>query len=142
MQRAEDGAERFLGELLRQRDHHIVQRRQLGEQPQILKGPRDPGMHDRLRPQPVERPAAKRHLPLVGPQEAGDGIEDRRLARAVRSHQAGDAALLDLETAIPQRVQTAETMVQARRPADTPRHSRSPSKPCGRNSMKAISSTP
>ena len=56
--------------------------------------------------------------------------------------QAGDAPLLDGEGAVPQRAQAAETMVEAGRPADSRGHSRSPASPCGRNSMKAISSTP
>ena len=46
-----------------------------------------------------------------------------------------------VETAILQRVQAAEAMVQPGR-LEIRGHSRSPSRPCGRNSMNAISSTP
>ena len=71
-------------------------------------------MHDRLRPQAVQRAPAKRHAAFVRPQKAGDHVEDRGLAGAVRPDQAGDAPLLDGEAAIPQRVQAAETVIEPR----------------------------
>ncbi len=55
--------------------------------------------------------------------------------------QAGDAALRDGEAAILQRLQPAEALVEAG-DLEIRRHSRSPARPCGRNSMNAISSTP
>ncbi len=141
VQRAEDRADRLLAELAGDADHHVVERGQVGEQPQVLEGARDAGVHDRLRPQAVEPAAAKRDAALVRLQEAGDDVEDRGLARAVRTDQAGDAALLDGEAAILQRMQSAEAMVEAG-DLQIRGHSRSPARPCGRNSMNAISSTP
>ena len=141
VQRAEDRADRLLAELAGDADHHVVQCGQVGEQPQVLEGARDAGAHDRLRPQPVQLAVAKCDAAFVGHQEAGDHVEDRRLARAVRTDEAGDAPLLDGEAAVPQGVQSAEPMIEAGDLHER-RHSRSPASPCGRNSMNAMSSRP
>jgi hypothetical protein len=130
VQRTEDRPQRFLGELARQPHHHVVQRGQVGEQAQILEGARDAGVHHRLRRQPVERTAAECYASLVGLQEAGDHVEDRCLAGAVRPDQAGDAPLRDGEAAILQASRPPKRFLQ---PDDLKigAHSRSPANLAG-----------
>jgi len=141
MQRTEDGSKGFFGELVLQADHHVVERGQVGEQPQILEGARNAGVDHRLRSEPVERAIAERNMTCVRLQETGDHVEDRCLAGAVRPDQAGDATLRDSKTAILQRQQATEALLQ---PGDLEigGHSRSPARPWGRNIMNRISNRP
>ena len=63
--------------------------------------------HDVFRIQPVdalavEVDAAARHLALLGVQQAGDGLECRRLTRAVSSQQGHDLPRADRQRDAPQ----------------------------------------
>ena len=50
--------------------------------------------------------------PEVGCQGAGDHVEDGGLAGAIGADQAGDAALFNLQTAVVDRIETAECLRQ------------------------------
>jgi outer membrane autotransporter protein len=63
--------------------------------------------------EPAKRRAVVQDAAGIGAQQIGDEIEDRALARAVRPDQADDGAGFDLETALVDRQQTAETLGQA-----------------------------
>ena len=65
--------------------------RQLGEDPRPLERAREPGAREPRRVGPVHVAAGEDHRPGVGRQVAGDQVEGRRLARAVRPDQRRDA---------------------------------------------------
>ncbi len=96
-------------------DHGVLQHGHVREQVDGLERPGDaePGdlrglqRHDAL---PLEP-----HVAVVGPVQAGDGVEQRRLARPVRTDHADDLAQLHLEVQPVQRGQSAEPL---RDPAD------------------------
>ncbi len=113
VERAEDGADGFLTGLALDCDHDVVERREVGEEPEVLEGAGDAGMHDRLRAQAVELLASEGDCAFVRVEETGDDVEDRGLARAVGSNEAGDAALLDGEAAVLECAQSTEAVVKA-----------------------------
>ena len=139
---AENRADRLLARLRRQRDQHVIQRGQVDEQAQILEGAGDTGGDDGLRGQPIQASPLEGDAALVGFQESGDNVEDRGLAGTVGANQARDAAAIHGERAIAQGQQPAETDLHPGGLQIGGAHSFSPANPCGRNSMKAISSTP
>ena len=91
----EGRADWLLAELIRQRAHHIVQSREIGEQAKVLEGARDAKPYDGLRPLAGQPVLLEADLAAVGLQEAGDGVEHCRLARAVGTDEANDLARSD-----------------------------------------------
>jgi hypothetical protein len=61
----------------------------------------------------VETIGAETDLAAVGPREAADHVEKRRLARAVRSDEARDRAFADGQRATGQRFDAAEPLGDA-----------------------------
>ena len=94
----------------------------------------------------VDPLAGERHAAAVGAHEPGDDVEERRLAGAVRADQGRDGAGLDRErrgvdgsdaaVVLPHLVRLEE------RGHSSTISSRSPNRPCGRNSMSAIRISP
>jgi hypothetical protein len=124
-------------------DDDIVERGHLAEQPEVLERARDAAADPRARREMIQNRAVEADGPLVRPQETGDHVEDRGLAGAVGSDQAADLAAFDRERALVERPQAAETLGNSA-DLEIARHGYSllPAMPCGRNSMKATSSTP
>jgi hypothetical protein len=79
--------------------HRILQHRHVGEGLDDLEGPADARPADLIGPQAVDRPALEADRAAVGRHRAGDQVEERRLAGAVRPDQRDDLALRDRERA-------------------------------------------
>src|SRR5262245_52611401 len=71
-------------------DQHVFSGRHVGEQPDVLKGPAHPQRGDLVGAQADERLAAKADDAGVGTVQAGEDVEERRLARAVGADDRGD----------------------------------------------------
>ena len=97
-------------------DHHVLERRQIGEQADVLEGARDAGGGDLVRLEPGERAAVERERARVGRVDPGQHVEQRRLAGAVRADQAVDLARRDGERHLVQRLHAAEALADAARP--------------------------
>jgi hypothetical protein len=74
----------------------------------FLEGPRDAARGDAVRLQRRDVLAEQAHLAGIGRVEAGDHVDHRGLARAVRADQAENLALTDVERNTLQRTQAAE----------------------------------
>ena len=89
-------------------DDHVLQRRHLPEQPDVLEGAGDAEPGDLVAFGPGQRLAVEEHRARRGPVHAGDGVEAGGLARAVGPDQAEDLAAPDLEAHRVERGQAAE----------------------------------
>ncbi len=78
-------------------DEHVLEHGHRPEELDVLEGPRDPLAHDPVRRLAQERLAVELDLAGVGPVEARDDVERRRLPGAVRTDQPRDLAALDVE---------------------------------------------
>ena len=121
--------------------HHVLQHGHVHEQPQRLERARDPEPGDDVR-----RPARDRLCcPRLGDEpdvsrarlvHAGDHVEDRGLARAVRPDDADHLTLADLQVQLGQGAQPAERQgqpVELENGAHVATSTRRcPSSPCGR----------
>ena len=104
-------------------DHHGFQHRQVREQPDVLEGAGDPLQRAARRARVVHRLAFEHDRALVGRQHAGQEIEERGLAGAVRPDQRVDVAAPHIHAQVVQRVEAAEALGQAfDREADSLRH--------------------
>src|SRR5687768_3074282 len=90
------------------RGHYVFQHRHTGEQPNILKSPRDTAPRNLIRTQAVDTLAFEMDLAGSRLVNAGQQIENRCLASAVRSDEAIDLAALDLHVQLVDGHQTAE----------------------------------
>jgi hypothetical protein len=63
-----------------------------------------------VRGEPIETIVAEPDLAAVGRRQARDDVEERRLARAIRSDETGDRALADGQRASGERLDTAEAL--------------------------------
>src|SRR5207244_8402744 len=88
--------------------HRVVQHRQLGERPHLLPGARHPKPADLVRRKAVDPLSLEEDLAARGRIEAGDAVEQRGLAGAVRTDQPEDDALLDGEGDVQIRFHAAE----------------------------------
>ena len=82
------------------------------EQGEILERPSDPdrgepGGRDGRKINPGERDAT-----AAGPQHAGDHVEQRRLAGAIRAYHAADFPCVDRKADVGDRLQAAETLAE------------------------------
>src|SRR5690606_4510315 len=94
-------------------DHDILDGAQVGEQPDVLEGARQPRLRHFMRLAAGERRAVERAAPFLRDIEAGQHVEQRGLARAVRADQAVDLARANVEADLGQRTQAAEPLAQA-----------------------------
>src|SRR5207247_9775552 len=85
--------------------------------------PSDPDL-----PHPRDRLGGEDDRPRVRPEEAGDQVEERRLAGAVGADQPGDGALLDLQRA---RVDGDDAAERPAEPADLEQAHRDAASPVG-----------
>ena len=93
-------------------DHHGFQHGQMRKQPDVLEGAGDALERALGRARVVHRLALECDLAGVGGQHAGDQIEERGLAGAVRSDQGVDVAGRHLDLEIVERVEAAEALGQ------------------------------
>jgi hypothetical protein len=131
---------------LQRADDHVVEHRQPGERLDDLEGAPDAHRAHLVGPQPSDGTAPERDRALVRRIDAGDHVEHRRLAGAVRPDEPDDGALADLERSLRYRLQAAEGFRHA---GDFEHHFASPRRrasagqmPCGRNMITASSTTP
>ena len=100
-ERAEQGLGEVLAGLVLRAQHHVLHHRHPAQRLGELEGADHAGLGHAGGRGLVERAAVEgpvRALPAeVGPVEAGDQVEERRLAGAVGPDQRGDDAALDLE---------------------------------------------
>ena len=94
-------------------DHHVLQRRHLGEQPDVLEGARDARLGHLVHRAGLVGLAAELEAAAVGDVQAGDDVEEGGLAGAVGADQAVDLAALDGDAHVGQRLQAAETLADA-----------------------------
>ena len=82
-------------------DLHIVEHRQVGKQADVLKGAGDAERVDLVGTQALDAAlalaAGEDDLPLRGGNASRDGVEQRRLARAIGPDQARDLPRLEVE---------------------------------------------
>ena len=89
-------------------DPHVVARRHGREQRDVLEGARDAERGDLVPRHARKRPAVEPDRAGVRLVEAGDAVEQRRLAGAVRADQAADRAGRDREADVVERGDAAE----------------------------------
>ena len=94
---AQEVAEVGPGGLVVGGDQEVVAHRHLLEQLDRLPRPDDPGPRPPLHGPRVDDDAVEAHRPALLPCEAGDDVEQRRLARAVRADEPDDLAGFDGE---------------------------------------------
>ena len=78
-------------------DHHVLQRRHLAEQPDVLEGAGDAHAGDLVPLDAAQRRAVEDHRAGGGPVDTGDRVEAGGLACTVRPDQAEDLAAADVE---------------------------------------------
>ena len=94
-------------------EHHVVEHRHAAPQLDVLERPGDAGPGDPSLPRGRDIAAAESHAAAVGPGRAGDEIEHRALAGAVRSDQREDFARVEREADLIDGDQAAETLDHA-----------------------------
>ena len=110
---AQDGAENTAGGPRVSPDQHILQRGHFGKQADVLERARQPRLQDLMRLAAVDADSAQAHFAAIDGVEAGQGIEQGGLARAVGSDEAENLARIDLQRHIGQRLQAAESLAYA-----------------------------
>ena len=94
--------------------HDVLQRCHLAEQADVLEGPRDSEPGDLGRQHPGDLPALEPDGSGRGPIDAGDGVEQRGLARPVRTDQPDDLVLVGMEVDLVDGDEAAEGLGQLR----------------------------
>src|SRR5262249_46386679 len=87
---------------------HILQRRHIAEEPDVLEGTPDPPRRDLVRLEPQQALLVEHHRPRCRRIQAGDHIKKGCLAGAVGPDQAADAATLKHKINIIDRRQSAK----------------------------------
>src|SRR5260221_473669 len=132
-------------------DHHVLERRQIGEQADVLEGARDARDRDPIGREPGDALSIEKKQPLIRRVNAGEQVEQRGLARPVRSDQSKDLAARDRERNVLQRADAAEALrnvldLQQGAHAAGTESSRfltaEGNSPAGRNSMISTSARP
>ena len=141
----EPGAQPVAGADL-DRDAHVLAHRELGKDLRHLEGAAHAELDALLRRQPRDRPAVEHDLARGGREEAGDQVEERRLARTIGADDGAQFARRDAERYLAHRDQAAECLGDA---ADLQhgthaalRRRSIPSRPRGKNSTTSTNSRP
>ena len=92
-------------------DHHVLERRHVRKQANVLEGARDPGLCHPMRIGRPVRMTAQLERARIGCHEAGQHVEESRLAGAVGPDQPVDLALVDLDLDARQRLQASKALV-------------------------------
>jgi hypothetical protein len=101
-----------LAPLVLRREHHVLEDGHLLEFPGDLEGPDEPPVGDLIRFESGDVLPVEVDRAVVGFVDAGDAVEHRRLARAVRADQPGEPAGLDREARPVDRDDPPETLVE------------------------------
>src|SRR5574341_851985 len=94
-------------------DEEVFERGELREHADDLEGPADPLPRDLVRLEPVDPLAVEHDAARVAPLDAGDAVEERGLAGAVRADEAVDSPGLEAEGDPVHRGDTAEVLREA-----------------------------
>src|SRR5207253_3070266 len=94
-------------------DHHVLEHGHGREQMDRLEGPGDAEPGDVVRLEAEDVMSVERDVSGVGVVEPGDHVEERGLPRSVRTDDADDLALLDVQVQLGQGGQAAEALGQA-----------------------------
>ena len=78
-------------------DEHVLQRRHVVEQPDVLEGPRNPELCHHKALLAVDPAAVEMHLPFTRVEQARHHIEHRGLAGTIRADQCEDLTLVNGE---------------------------------------------
>src|SRR5688572_6583905 len=131
-------------------NHHVLKRREIGEEADVLESARNTGRSHVVRLEPGELAPGEAERTGVGGIDAGEDVEERGLASAVRPDQAVDLACGDGKRDIVQRLDAAEALGRAldeqKAQATCSSSSRfltaEGSSPAGRNSITSTSARP
>src|SRR6185503_10806321 len=104
-----DGVEQVLAHVNVTRGHHVFEYRHARKEPDVLKRPGNAAARDLIRTQAVDTPAVEVDLAGGWFVNAGQQIEDRSLAGAVRTDETVDLTLLDVHVQLVNGHQSAET---------------------------------
>ena len=112
-------------------DHDVVQHAHVVEQRQVLEGPADPEWRARGRLQVRDVASLEDDPPFGRRVSAGDAVQHRRLAGAVRADDREQLAAVHAEADVVQRAHTAKAQghVPDLEQRDLARHVSSPSEP-------------
>src|SRR5262249_12638239 len=91
-------------------DHHVLERREVGEEPDVLERAGDATGRDLVRLQSRERPPIEDEAAAVGRIDPGEQVEERRLAGPIGSDQPIDLARRDREADVDERMDAAEAL--------------------------------
>ena len=92
------------------RGHDVLLDAHVQEQPERLERARDAAVRDLVRREPDDALAVEQDVAGVGLVDAGDEVEERRLAGAVRADDAHDLALVHLQVQIVDALEPAERL--------------------------------
>ena len=106
--RAQEAVGKVVVNVLREGDLDIVEHRHGLEQADVLERAGNAGLHDLIGLLAVELLAAEVKCALRRRIHAGEQVEDRRLAGAVRADEAHELALMDLHIEVRHGLQAAE----------------------------------
>ena len=99
-----------IGPMQHRADDDIVLDRQCRKRSHQLKGASYPTAADLIRPAPIDTLTGEGDRTLVGREHAGDDVEQRRLARTVRTDDREDRALRNPKACIVDGKQTAKAL--------------------------------
>jgi hypothetical protein len=91
-----------------ERDEHVLARGEAAERFEALERARDAEPRPPVGPAPGDIGAVEPHATTAGRLQAGDDVEERRLAGAVRPDEPGHASFGDRERRVVDRQQAAE----------------------------------
>ena len=129
------------------RGHDVLLDRHVQEQTERLERAGDTAARDPVRVEPDDRLPLEDDLAAVRRVDAGDQVEERRLAGAVRPDDADDLTFVHDEVEAVDAGQAAERLGQARHLEQRLWHQTIstrcfPNKPCGRTAISATSIAP
>ena len=94
-------------------DHHVLERREIVEEPDVLEGARDPHACDAIRRRVLQLRTLEAETALLLAIDAGEDVEEGGLARAVGADEPVDLALADRERNLGERGEAAEALGDA-----------------------------
>jgi hypothetical protein len=141
--RAHDRAEDARARVRPRGRHDVLLHRHVQEQAERLERACDPARGDLVRLEPEQRLVLEEDVAVVRPVHAGDEVEERRLAGAVRADDADDLTLGDVQVEILDHGEPAEALRDVPQLEHQTISTRDvPSSPCGRAFMRTMRMTP
>src|SRR5229473_2866325 len=89
-------------------DADVLAHAEVGEGARDLEGAGEAEAPDAMRPEAVQHGPGERDRAAARPERAGDDVEERGLARAIRADETEDLALSEIEAHVAHRVERAE----------------------------------